>query len=214
MNRSVSTAPMLTARRAGLSRCAACGTLHKQSARRCRRCGDRVNQRISKSLQRTWALLLVGAVAYVPAMLLPVLHTRSFSGNSSDTIISGVFELARQGNPGIAVIIFVASVCIPMVKFLVIGTLALSLQRHWAMSTHTRHRLHRITELIGRWSMIDVFVVAVLAALIQLGTLMTILPGPGIDAFAMSVIFTMLAAASLDPRLFWDREEDVQSASG
>lgn len=206
MTESVSANATLTAKRAGLVRCAACGTLHKVSSRRCRRCNSRLNQRIPRSIQRTWALLTVGIIAYVPAMILPVLHTRSFSDRSSDTIVSGVLELFNQGNPGIALIIFVASVCIPLLKFVVIGALALSLQRQWPMSTHMRHRLHRFTELIGRWSMIDVFVVAVLAALIQLGTLMTILPGPGIDAFAVSVIFTMFAAASLDPRLFWDND--------
>ena len=209
-----SAAPMLSARQAGLSRCTACGSLERQADSVCRRCGNRIHQRIPRSLQRTWALLIVGMMAYVPAMVLPVLHTRSFQGNTSDTILSGVWALVDDGSPFIALIIFGASVCIPIVKFLVIATLALSLQLNWSMSTHRQHFMHRVTELIGRWSMIDVYVIVLLTALIQLGKIVTVVPGPGIDAFAVSVIFTMLAASSLDSRLFWDNENDVKRTPG
>ncbi len=157
------------------------------------------------SLQRTWAFLLVGLAAYVPANLAPVMLTSSFQGNTSDTIMSGILELVGLGSAGIAAIIFVASICIPVAKFVIVALLASSLVRPGRLSEHARHRLHRVTELIGRWSMIDVFVIAVLAALIQLGTFVSIRPGIGIVAFAVSVVFTMLAASSLDPRLFWDR---------
>ncbi len=159
-------------------------------------------------------MLLVGMLAYVPAMLEPVMLTRSFSGPTSDTILSGVLALIDQGSIGIAVIIFVASICIPAIKFVVIAGLASSLQFDWKMSEHTRHNLHRITELIGRWSMIDVFVIAILTALIQLGNFMTVTPGRGINAFALSVVFTMLAASSLDPRLFWDKKAGATRAPG
>jgi len=101
-------------------------------------------------------------------------------------------------------------VCIPVAKFVIIAGLALSLHFQWAMSEHTRHVLHTITEFIGRWSMIDVFVVAVLAALIQLGAILTIEPGAGINAFALSVVFTMFSATSLDPRLIWDGAQSGQ----
>lgn len=202
----------LTARHAGLASCRACGTLHRKADRIvCRLCGARVHSRTPRSLQRVWAFLLVGVLAYVPAMTVPVMLTRSLTTRSEDTIMSGVLELMRQGSFGIAAIIFVASVCIPVIKFAIIGALALSLQRGWPMSEHARHRLHRLTEFIGRWSMIDVFVVAVLTALIQLGTFITITPGRGIEAFALAVIFTMLAASSLDPRLFWDHDIDGSS---
>ena len=207
----------LSARRAGLAACRACGALHRMprpaggddpagAAVPCARCGAAVRSRAPHSLQRTWAFLLVGLAAYVPANLAPVMLTSSFAGDTSDTILSGVLELVHLGSTGIAAIIFVASVVIPVTKFVVIATLAAGLSRPGRLSSHVRHRLHRVTELIGRWSMIDVFVIAVLAALIQLGTFVTIRPGVGIVAFAASVVFTMLAAASLDPRLFWDRE--------
>ena len=195
----------ISARAAGLARCRACGTLAKsRGTTRCRACGGIVHVRVPRSLQRTWAFLIAGLMAYVPANLLPIMSTRSYLGNTSDTIMSGVATLIDQGSPGVAAIVFVASVCIPVTKFVVIAGLASSLHFRWAMSGHVRHRLHAITELIGRWSMIDVFVVAVLAALIQLGSIMTIEPGAGINAFALSVVLTMFAALSLDPRLIWD----------
>lgn len=208
----------LSARAAGLARCSACGTLRRMAsgagegeprAVRCTRCGARVHVRVPHSLQRTWAFLVVGLLAYVPANLYPIMSTRSYEGSSSDTILTGVMLLADQGSPGVALIVFVASVCIPVTKFVVIAALAIGVQRASRLSGHLRHRLHTVTELIGRWSMIDVFVVAVLAALIQLGAILTITPGIGINAFAVSVVFTMLSALSLDARLIWDTPADA-----
>ncbi len=201
----------LTAQQAGLARCQFCGALHRLSeASSCRRCGAQVSSRKNSSLQRTWAFLIVGLMAYIPANIYPIMITKSFSGNSSDTIFSGVIALAQSGSVFVAVVVFVASVCIPVTKFVIIAGLALSLHFQWEMSERTRHVLHTVTEFIGRWSMIDVFVVAVLAALIQLGTILTIEPGAGINAFALSVVFTMFSATSLDPRLIWDGKESGQ----
>ncbi len=198
-----------SAREAGLKACTSCGTIQKiATAYPCARCGASVFSRRRHCVQRAWAFLIVGILAYIPANLQPIMLTRSFTGDTSDTIISGVFVLISTDSYFVALIIFVASICIPILKFVVIAGLALSLQFDWDMSEHTRHRLHRLTEFIGRWSMIDVFVVAVLAALIQLGAILTILPGIGINAFAVSVIFTMLAASSLDSRLLWDNKNE------
>lgn len=195
----------VTAQQAGLARCDSCGTLHRLPCDDgCHLCGATVLSRKRHSLQRTWAFLLVGLMAYVPANLYPIMLTKSFSGNTSDTIVSGVISLAQSGSVFVAIVVFVASVVIPVGKFVIIAGLALSLHFQWNMSEHTRHLLHTITEVIGRWSMIDVFVVAVLAALIQLGAILTIEPGAGINAFALSVVFTMFSATSLDPRLIWD----------
>jgi len=197
----------VSARAAGLAACRACGAVQRvgdEAPPRCRRCRGTLHARIPHSLQRTWAFLVVGMMAYVPANLLPIMDTQSFSGNSRDTIMSGVMTLVDQGSPGVATVVFVASICIPVAKFVFIAGIATSLHLRWAMSPHVRHRLHTVTELIGRWSMIDVFVVAVLAALIQLGAILTIAPGPGINAFALSVVFTMFSALSLDARLIWD----------
>ena len=201
----------LTAQQAGLARCQFCGALHKIPAPpSCRRCGARVSSRKHNSLQRTWAFLIVGLLAYIPANIYPIMMTKSFSGNSSDTIFTGVIALAQSGSLFVAIVVFVASVCIPVSKFVIIAGLALSLHFQMAMSEQTRHVLHAVTEFIGRWSMIDVFVVAVLAALIQLGAVLTIEPGAGINAFALSVVFTMFSATSLDPRLIWDGTDSGQ----
>ncbi|NND91401.1 MAG: paraquat-inducible membrane protein A [Granulosicoccus sp.] len=201
--------PPLTARQVGLKACTSCGSLQRiGSTAPCRRCGAKVSSRREKSVQRAAAFLLVGIMAYIPANLYPVMLTKAFTGNTSDTIISGVFVLIDSGSYVVALIIFVASVCIPVIKFVIIAGLALSLHFDWEMSSRTRSRLHVLTEFIGRWSMIDVFVVAVLAALIQLGAILSIVPGVGINAFALSVVFTMLSASSLDPRLLWDHIAD------
>jgi paraquat-inducible protein A len=195
----------ITAREAGLKSCSSCGSLQKiDDHKPCPRCGAAVHSRREFSVQRAWAFLIVGLLAYIPANVYPIMITSSFSGNTSDTIMSGVFVLVDSGSYLVALIIFVASICIPVSKFVIIAGLALSLHLDWDMSEHRRHQLHSLTEFIGRWSMIDVFVVAVLAALIQLGSVLTITPGVGINAFALSVVFTMLSASSLDPRLLWD----------
>jgi len=197
----------VTALQANLKACSSCGRLQRiTDDRACQRCGGSVISRRPMSVQRTWAFLTVGMIAYMPAMLLPVMSTRAYTGNTEDTIISGIFTLIASGSNFVAAVVFIASICIPLLKFLVIAILALSLQFSWNLTEHTRHRLHVVTEFIGRWSMIDVFVIAVLAALIQLGAIMTITPGVGISAFAVSVVFTMLAASSLDSRLLWDKQ--------
>lgn len=193
---------------AGLKSCTTCGTLAEiHSEEPCKLCGARVESRRKHSLQKVWAFLFVGFLAYIPANVFPIMLTRSFTGDTSDTILSGVLALIGSGSYFVAFVIFFASICIPVAKFVIISGLALSIQFKWKFSLHTRHRMHRLTEFIGRWSMIDVFVVAVLAALIQLGAILTILPGAGINAFAVSVVFTMFAASSLDPRLLWDSDK-------
>jgi paraquat-inducible protein A len=200
--------PGVTALQAGLARCHVCGALHRRrAAAHCERCGALLHTRQPYSIQRTTALLLVGFMAYIPANVYPIMNTQSLSGDTSDTIVSGVFTLIATGSYFVAAVVFIASICIPVTKFVVIGGLLLSLHFHWDMSEHTRHQLHSIAEFIGRWSMVDVFVVAVLAALIQLGAILSITPGAGINAFALSVVFTMLAANSLDPRLIWDMSD-------
>jgi len=202
----------VSARELGLKRCSSCGRLQKIADERpCFQCGATVVTRRPMSVQRTWAFLLVGMITYIPANTMPILITDSYAGNVEDTILSGVFSLIATESYFVAGVVFFASICIPIAKFLIIAALALSLQFTWKMSEHMRHRLHIVTEFIGRWSMIDVFVVAVLAALIQLGTIMTITPGIAISAFAISVLFTMLAASSLDPRLLWDTQDSCDS---
>lgn len=196
----------LTARDAGLISCQACGKLHQAARPVCSRCGILLQSREPQSLQRVWAWLIAGLIAYLPANIYPMLLTSTLIGEQKNTIVGGVIELIHYGSWGVALIIFIASVMIPVGKFIAIAYLAISVKRHSALSDHHRHRLYEIVEFVGRWSMIDVFVVAILSSLVQLNAVATINPGPAAVCFALSVAFTMLAALSFDPRTIWDTD--------
>ena len=195
---------LTTARQAGLVACRRCGQVDLIEATTCARCGAHLQSRDTDSLQKVWAWLIAGMIAYIPANIYPILLTRSLGHTSDSTIIGGVIELIELDSYGVALIVFVASVMIPIGKFIAIMYLAISVQRQSIMNMHQRHRLYDVVEFIGRWSMIDVFVVAILSALVQLDSIATINPGIAAVSFALSVIFTMLAAQSFDPRLIWD----------
>jgi len=205
--RSSQTAP-LTARQAGLVACHRCGRVHTADAQKCVRCGAVLSSRDDTSLQRVWAWLAAGVVAYVPANLYPMLETTSLGKTSDSTLIGGGIELFRHGSYGIAAIVIVASVVIPIGKFMAISYLALKVARRDGASVHLRHRMYEVVDLIGRWSMIDVFVVAILSSLVQLGAAASVKPGIAALSFALSVAFTMLSAMSFDPRLIWDADKD------
>lgn len=195
---------MTTAREAGLVACLGCGVVHRPAAAHCTRCGSPLHSRAPMSLQRTWAWLFAGMIAYIPANTYPMLLTSTLLDKRESTILGGVVDLVEHGSYGVALIVFAASVLIPIGKFLTIGYLAFAVQQHRGMKPHQRHRLLEVIEFIGRWSMIDVFVVAILSALVQLDSVATINPGIAAVSFALSVVFTMISAQSLDPRLIWD----------
>jgi len=173
----------------------------------CPRCGAALHERKPDSLQRTWALLIASIVFYIPANLLPITKTSYIGGEQSDTIMSGVIYFAHTGAWHIALIIFVASVIVPIAKIIILIYLLVSVHRASAHRLVDRTRLYRITHSIGRWSMVDIFVVAVLVALVQLGPIAGIEAGPGAIYFGGVVVFTMFAAEAFDPRLIWDRWE-------
>lgn len=200
-------APVLTARVAGLVACTRCGAVHRPAADRCSRCGSPLQSRDAQSLQRVWAWLFAGLIAFIPANLYPMLVTRVLGQSSENTIIGGVIELLRHGEWPVAGIVFFASVMIPVGKFIAISYLALSVQRRVRIHGHARQRLYEVVEFIGRWSMVDVFVVAILSALVRLGFVVSISPGIAAISFALSVAFTMLSAQNFDPRLIWDSHE-------
>ncbi len=177
---------------------------------RCTRCGSRLISRDQKSLQRVWAWWIAGVMAYIPANLYPMLETRTLVYNQGDTIVGGVIELAKHGAYGIAFVILLASVGIPVAKFLAIAFLALSVRQGATMAPVRRQQLYEVVEYIGRWSMIDVFVVAILASLVQLNVVVTIAPGPAALTFALSVIFTMLSAQAFDSRMIWDLQSQPE----
>jgi len=151
-----------------------------------------------------WALLIAGMIAFIPANIYPMLRTKTLFEDSESTILGGVVELVAHHNYGIAAVVFIASILIPLGKFMAIIYLAVSVRNRSVLNMHQRHRLYDVVEFIGRWSMIDVFVVAILSSLVQLSSLATINPGIAAVSFALSVIFTMLAAQAFDSRLIWD----------
>jgi paraquat-inducible protein A len=199
-----------TAARAGLLNCHRCSLLIRRpsmAARpvvRCPRCGSRLHSRKPNSISHTWALVIAAAIFYIPANLLPVTITTYLGTTQADTIMSGIIYFMQTGSWGIALIIFVASIVVPLAKLIALSGLLISVQRHSRWRPGDRTRLYRLTELVGRWSMLDVFVVTVLVALVRLGYLSTIEAGIGVVYFAAVVVMTMIAAMTFDPRLIWD----------
>jgi len=173
----------------------------------CPRCGSTLHQRKPNSLKRTWALVLAAIVLYIPANLLPVTIVISLGKAQADTIMSGVIYFISTGMWPIALIIFVASILVPMLKLVILTFLLITVQRKSAWRPKDRTRLYRITEAVGRWSMVDIYVVTILVALVNLGNLATIKAGPGAGFFAAVVVITIFAAMSFDPRLIWDAKE-------
>ncbi|GAB3484549.1 PqiA/YebS family transporter subunit [Marinomonas epiphytica] len=196
-----------SARQQGLLGCHFCGATLPQSAKYCTRCGHSVHSRRPKSLQKTLAYLIASLVMYVPANVFPIMETTFLGVTEPSTIMGGVLLLWSIGSYPVALIIFLASVVIPLAKILSLAWLCWQCHSSTERSTQSKMKLYRLTELVGRWSMIDIFVVAVLASLVQLGNLMSIQPGIAAMSFATVVIFTMMAAMVFDPRLIWDKDE-------
>ena len=196
----------------GLQGCPICTSVGPAEKTRCTRCGSKLHAGWTNSIQHTWAWLATSVVLYLPANFLPITYTRFLGKETESTILGGVIALWEHGSEPIAIIIFVASVLVPLGKMLVLAWLCLSVQFSSNFLLPQKTRLYRITEFVGRWSMIDVFVVSILVALIQLGNVMTILPGVAALAFAAMVVTTMLAALAFDPRLLWvsaDKDDRV-----
>jgi paraquat-inducible protein A len=156
------------------------------------------------SIARTWALLAAAAILYVPANLLPVMTVTQFGRGVPNTILSGVMELAADGLWPLAAVVFVASITVPILKIGGLAIMLLSIHGRARRRLRERTRLYRIVEAIGRWSMVDVFMISILTGMVRLGVLASVYPGPGAVAFCAVVILTMVAAATFDPRLMWD----------
>ncbi|MBT2324113.1 paraquat-inducible protein A [Variovorax paradoxus] len=209
------TTPIRTAAQLGLMSCHHCGTVWRGAAEGepCERCGTHLHRRKPDSIRRTWALLIAACMMYVPANLLPVMITSSLLGTQYDTILSGVIYFWVSGAYGLAAIIFIASFLVPLFKLTALMLLAWMAQRHSLVAQPERARLYRILEVIGRWSMLDVFVVSLLAGLVRIQGFAEITAGVGIAAFGAVVVLTMLASLSFDPRLSWDSEDIMEDAT-
>ena len=187
--------------------CDVCGLLNGNAVdahSRCMRCGSRLHHRKADSLSRSWAYLAAAVVLYLPANLYPVLETTSIAGDESHTILGGVVELWIGDSKLLALLVFFASILVPLFKMAATAALLVSVQRRSTWQLRGRTELYRLIEFIGRWSMLDIYVVALLVALVRLQTVATIEAGPGALAFGAVVVLTMLSAQSFDPRILWD----------
>jgi paraquat-inducible protein A len=196
---------------AGIVVCNECHELNKQApdgtSQACTRCGAVVHARRPNSIVRTWALLVAASILYIPANLLPIMTVSTLGQGSPDTIMSGVITLLKHGMVPIAAVVFIASILVPTFKLVGIGLLLYSVQRHQPLSARQRILMYRFIEFIGRWSMLDIFVIAILVAVVNFGRIASVEANLGAVAFATVVILTMLAALTFDPRLIWDNTE-------
>ncbi len=205
--------PPMTAARAGLISCHVCHALarrpeHHGDRLRCPRCGTPIHPRIPNSLTETWSYLIAAVVLYFPANFYPIMSVVWLGQGEPATILEGVIQLLDEGMWPLALIVFVASIFIPLLKMVVLAFLLISVQRRSRWRMVDRTRLYRMTEFVGRWSMVDIFVIGILAALVQFGSLASIEPGIGSLSFAAVVVLTMFAAHRFDPRLIWDACND------
>lgn len=174
----------------------------------CPRCGSVLQRRKPDSLARASALVVAAAICYVPANVLPVMVVAGPGGSEADTILSGVQAMFAAGWWAIGTLIFFASITVPVLKLLILSGLIVSVRLRARWSPRDRTRLYQVVEVIGRWSMLDMFVVSLTVALVQLGVVANVVPGIGATFFAAVVVLTMFAAQSFDPRLIWDAREE------
>jgi paraquat-inducible protein A len=202
-------------RELGLAGCHVCEKVSPAALVNCPRCGSHLHVRKPDSITRTMALVVAAALMYVPANLLPILTTRELGISTESTIIAGLVQFWSSGSYPIAIVIFTASILIPLLKIVALLWLCAAAKGLVPHSAKILGKVYWITELLGRWSMVDIFVVAILVTMVQLGNYMSITPGPGALAFGGVVMLTMFAAMSFDPKLLWDqleREEDTMTA--
>lgn len=206
--------PSATAKAMGLVACRTCGLVAPRTQAlqrgRCSRCTSTLRARVTAAAERTLAWLVAGMLLYVPANMLPVIHTSGVGGAGDSTIFGGIVSFWRGGSWDIAAIIFIASVAVPATKFLALGLLLWTVKRRSEWARAHRTKLYRVVDFVGYWSMLDVVVVALTSALLQFKAMGTAEPRLGIVFFCAVVVTTMLAAMSFDPRLIWD----ARSADG
>ncbi len=180
----------------------------------CPRCAGALHHRTPDSLQRTWSFLLAAVILYLPANLLPIMTTTSVLGTGRHTILGGIGELWHVGSWALAIIVFIASIAVPILKIMVLAMLAWTSQRRSREQSLLRTRLYGMVETIGHWSMLDVFVVVLLVGMIRFGAFGGVEPEPGLLAFGAVVVLTMLASSSFDPRLLWPDEPPSPTGPG
>jgi paraquat-inducible protein A len=206
------------ARELGLDACEICALVMRKppdaGTWRCPRCHHLLNERKPHSVQRTFAWLVTAIVLYLPANLLPVMTTQSVLGRASHTIVGGIIELWHSGSHELAIIVFIASIAVPLLKIAALALLAYTAHRRSFWRQRERAVLYRLVETVGHWSMLDVFVVVLLVGMVHFGVLANVAPEAGLLAFGAVVVATMLASSSFDPRLIWPIQEVPRAAHG
>ncbi len=202
---------MTTAANSNLAACHLCCKLAPAEVHQCPRCGSAMHLRKNDSIQRTLALLFTACLLYIPANVYPIMYTDQLGTTEPSTILGGVILLINLGSVPVALVIFVFSVLVPSGKLMAMFYLVWTVERHSPLDPRQRSVMYRVTEFVGKWSMVDVFVVAILVALVHLGGLLVIRPGVAALCFAGVVIVTMIAAESFDSRLIWDNMEEESS---
>jgi paraquat-inducible protein A len=197
-----------TATERNLVACEMCRKLLPIETARCDRCGSHLHPRKHDSIQRTLALLLTACILYIPANLYPIMYTEQFGVEEASTILGGVLVLIELDSVPIAVVIFVFSVIVPLGKILIMFYLVWTVRGRSYLTARQRAVLYRVTQFVGKWSMVDVFVVAILVALVHLTGLMVVRPGVAALSFAGVVMLTMIATESFDSRLIWDNTNE------
>jgi len=190
--------------------CHTCGLLTNEDEdhSHCARCTTPLHHRKPNSIENTWALLFAATVLLIPANLYPILTVIRFGQGAPSTILSGVLHLMEDGMWGLAMIVFIASIIVPVTKLIVLSFLLLTIQYKSNWRPRDRTLLYRVTEVIGAWSMVDIFLVGLLSSLVSLDALSTIEPGIGASYFAAAVMLTIFAAQSFDSRLIWDNARE------
>jgi paraquat-inducible protein A len=198
---------MKSAKSSGLISCEFCMKLNQNTMTSCRCCGAKLHSRINQSINRCWAFTVSAMVLLIPANILPIMTVNSFGYGEPDTIISGIISLFQHGLYPIGVVVFLASIMVPILKIIGLVLLLLSLEGKINMGRRERTRIFRWVEFFGKWSMLDVFVVSFLVALVSIGEIANVYAGLGVTAFCATVILTIFAANSFDSRLIWDQLE-------
>ena len=198
------TSKIVSARSAGLVGCRVCSHVNYEADSTCRICNAPLHSRIPDSLNRCWALTITASLLLIPSNILPMMTISSFGNGEPDTIMSGVIKLFHAELYPIGIIVFVASIMVPILKILGLYFLMISVHLGMSYGYRSRTKIFRIVDFFGKWSMLDVFVVSLLVALVHIGDIASVIPGIGTTAFCMMVILTMFAAHSFDTRLIWD----------
>ena len=207
LNEAAPERELMTGKKAGLVLCTECHSIHhyiSQVDQQCSRCGADLHQRKPDSLNRTWALLISSMILFIPANILTIMNVVYFGQDDPSTIIGGVILLLQMGSYSVAFVVFVASILVPVFKMIGILMILLSLKYQINITDRQRIRMFRFIEFIGRWSMLDIFVISILAALVNINGVAVITAGNAATAFGCVVVLTMLAASSFDTRLLWD----------